>query len=196
MITAAAIVLLLVGLLAIPITLDIRLAWDDRLRDEVTLRWAFGLVRVPIRSRRNKPSDADTKKPEKPAKRRGRTKRKRINVIRVLQQKASRRRLFRFLKDLWNAVAKHDVSLRLRLGLGDPADTGLLWSVVGPLSGYLTTLENASILIEPDFFETVLELEGSGRLRVVPLHVIVLVTGLFLSPAIHKSIRQAKTASA
>ncbi|MGI9259270.1 MAG: DUF2953 domain-containing protein [Gammaproteobacteria bacterium] len=194
--TAAAIVLLLVGILAIPVTLDIRLAWDDRLRDEVTLRWAFGLVRVPIRSRRGRASDADTNKTEKPAKPRGRTKRKRINVIRVLQQKASRRRLFRFLKDLWNAVAKHDVSLRLRLGLDDPADTGLLWSVVGPLSGYLTTLENASILIEPDFFETVLELEGSGKLRVVPLHVIVLVTGLFLSPAIHKSIRQAKTASA
>lgn len=195
MVTAAAIFLLLVGLLAIPVTLDIRLAWDDRLLDDVTLRWAFGLVRVPIRSRRGKPSEADTIKPEKPAKRRGRTKRKRINVIRILQQKASRRRLFRFLKDLWNAVAKHDVSLRLRLGLGDPADTGLLWSVVGPLSGYLTTLEDASIHIEPDFFETALEFEGSGRLRLVPLHVIALVTGLLLSPAIHKSFRQAKTAS-
>lgn len=196
MVTAAVIFLLLVGLLAIPITLDIQLAWDDRLRDDVTLSWAFGLVRLPISPRREKPTAPDTNKPEKAAKRRHRKKRKRFNAIGVLRQKASRRRLLRFLNDLWKAIAKRDVSLRLRLGLGDPADTGLLWSIVGPLSGYLATLQDASILIEPDFFGTTLEFEGSGRLRVVPLHVVFLVLGLLLSPAMHKGIRQTKTASA
>ena len=116
--------------------------------------------------------------------------RKKQNVFAVVRQKPFRRRIIRFISDLWHAVHKKNVSLRVRVGLGDPADTGQLWAIVGPVAGILANIQEASIKIEPEFFDTTFELDSSGSIRLIPLQMIYLTVALLLSPPVWQGIRQ------
>jgi hypothetical protein len=71
----------------------------------------------------------------------------------------------------------------MRLGMGDPADTGRLWALLGPLNAAADNLRHAEVQIEPDFADSSLEFQFDGRLRVVPLQLVALATGFALSPA-------------
>lgn len=75
-----------------------------------------------------------------------------------------------------------DLHVHVRLGLGDPADTGRLWAVLGPLGAMLASLRRADVAIEPDFIEPVLDLDARGRLVLVPLRLmwpLVILAGIF-----------------
>ena len=71
----------------------------------------------------------------------------------------------------------------MRLGLGDPADTGRLWALVGPLNAAANNLRNAQVQIEPEFMDPLFEFRFDGRLLVVPLQLVALAIGFALSPA-------------
>jgi len=191
MLLGTAVVLgLLVALLAIPVTLRFDVAWDQTLRQDIRLLWAFGLVRVRLAPRpedkQKREAEAEPTAPKPPRAARNRPKR---NVLGALRLKRFRRRMLQFVRDLWHAVHKRDVMLRIRLGLGDPADTGRLWALLGPLSGWLATLREAEVTIEPEFFEPTLEVESHGSIRVVPLRVIGIVLALVLSPTMWQGLR-------
>jgi len=187
------ILLVVIALLAIPVTVWFRLSWPNVQENDVRLRWAFGLVNVslpgepaePDRSERD-PATAE----EKPSPRQPRDK---TRVWPAIRRAEFRRRVIRFLGDVWDAIHKHDVRLRARIGLGDPADTGRLWAAIGPVSGMLAAVRTAAIEIEPEFQEATLELAGRGRIRVVPLHLLILACGLCVSPSIWRGVRAMST---
>ena len=81
------------------------------------------------------------------------------------------------------AVRVHQLRLRVRLGLDDPADTGRLWAFMGPLAAAAHRSSGVQIRLEPDFTEATLAFEASGRLSVVPLRMLALVLGFALSPS-------------
>lgn len=196
MLTGVALFLLfLVALLALPVTLTFRLAWHQALQGQVQLGWAFGLIRVRIPL--SKPESGSTQS-EKPLQKKARSRkpaRKGGNPFRLMRQKPFRRRVIRFVGELWRAVHKQDVRLRLRVGLGDPADTGQLWAIMGPLAGVLANTREASITIEPDFMDAHFEFDGSGRIRFVPLQLLWLTLAMLLSPPVRQGMRQMRTAS-
>lgn len=189
MLTGAAVfVLLLIALLAIPVTLRFRVSSHDALQNDVRLEWAFGLVRVRI-PLQSKTVDAKGEKHEQETRPSKRTSRKRGNVFGALRQERFRRRMLRFVTDLWRAFHKRDLSLRLRVGLGDPADTGQLWAVLGPTAGLLATIPGASIRIEPEFLDPTLELDTSGSVGFVPLRVLYLSIALLMSPPVWRGLK-------
>ncbi|MDH3560532.1 MAG: DUF2953 domain-containing protein, partial [Gammaproteobacteria bacterium] len=106
------------------------------------------------------------------------------------RQKSFRRRVTRFIRDVWHAIHKRDVRLNVRIGLGDPADTGQLWAVVGPVAGILSTAREATVGIVPDFVEETFELDSRGNLRLIPLQMLYLAAGLLLSPSIWQGLKQ------
>ena len=187
MLTGLLVVLFVViALLAIPVELEFSVEWPDDAQNEIVLVWALGLVRVRLPAKSpEKPPAAD----EEPPDRKKRGSGKRANVLAAIRQRPFRRRIYRFAGDLWRSVKKENMLVRARLGLGDPADTGRLWAVVGPVSGMLGGLKGVSAVIEPDFADPAFELAGSGKLRVVPLQVVSIATGFLLSPAIWSGIR-------
>ena len=91
---------------------------------------------------------------------------------------------------MWRSINREDLRLRARVGLGDPADTGQLWAIVGPISGMLAVSDE--VVIEPDFVDAVFEFDGSGRLSLVPLHVIATLIGLLFSPAVWRGVRASR----
>ncbi len=191
---AVAFLLLLIALLAIPITLTFQVSWQQTLQGNIKLRWLFGLVRVALSSfNSNEPSPAS----EKPAQKNirfERSPRKNSNLFAAIWQNTFRRRIIRFIGDVFHAVHKKDVRLYVRIGLGDPADTGRLWAIVGPVTGLLANIQEASIEIEPEFFDTTFELDSSGNIRLIPVQLIYLAVGLLLSPSVWRGMKQMRVA--
>lgn len=184
---------LVIVLLAMPVTLTYQLAWKDTLSASVRLNWAFGLVNADVSPGKVGPS-ADKpgiagRKPD----RRDNSKRRKANVMAAIRRAAFRRRVLRFVSDLWRAIHKTDVRLRVRLGLGDPADTGQMWAVLGPVSGMLARLREIRVAIEPDFDDATLEVDSSGTVRVFPLQVVIIVLGLLVSPPVWRGVMAMRT---
>ena len=96
------------------------------IEDNAELKWAFSLFRKRILPAKSKPV---TSKSEQAGRRTGRLlrpTRTKPAILSALLPKDFRRRITRYVHDVWHAVHKEDVKMRLRIGLGDPADTGQL----------------------------------------------------------------------
>jgi hypothetical protein len=182
------VLLLLVLLLAIPVTLNFRISVAHGVSRDLEVVWGFGLVRYRrvgsltlrgrSRGRRGKVSPRVAKRSPDAGGR----------FLALARQRNVRRRLMRYLRDLWRTVRKEDLSLSVRMGLDDPADTGKMWALLGPVSGMLSNVRGVKVDLEPDFSEEVFELEGAGTLRVVPARVIGISIGLLLSRSIWSAI--------
>jgi hypothetical protein len=191
---AAIFLLLVIGLLSIPITLQFALSWPATTRNDIRLGWAFGLIRVRVAPDKSKlhgsKKPAQKQRKKKPSRQVG-TK---ANILPVLREKRVRRRAIRFARDLWAAVHKDSIQLRARIGLGDPADTGRLWAIMGPIAGLLSAVKSASIVVQPDFTNLALDIDARGRIRVIPLRVMGLFLAIPFSPAFWLAIRRTRSA--
>ena len=184
---------LIVILLAMPVTLTYQFSWKETPSANLRLNWAFGLVRADVSPDLAKPGPDKPDATRKKAARRGKST-GRKNFMAAIRQAPFRRRMLRFVTDLWRTIHKKNVQLLVRLGLGDPADTGQLWAVLGPLSGMLARLRDIRVTIEPDFLDATLEVDSSGTIRMIPLQVAVIVFGLLFSPSIWRGIMSMRRA--
>jgi Protein of unknown function (DUF2953) len=174
---------LVVLLLAVPIDVAFGFERVESFTGRITVLWLFGLVRfrIPIPGAAKPPRpEAEPQIPPERAKPRARGRR--ANVLAVLRQAAFRRRVYRFAKDLVRAAHARELYLRIRLGLGDPADTGRLWAFVGPLNALAQNLRNAEVRVEPEFVDPVFKFETHGRFLLVPLQFAALAIAFALSP--------------
>lgn len=174
------------AVLAVPVTVLFRLSWPNVRDNDVRLLWAFGLVRTRLSAELSGPESSqhedDSESKKRPSRDKG-------NVWAAIRQARFRQRLWRFAGDLWDAIHKHEIRLRMRIGLGDPADTGRLWAAIGPVSGLLAGVRAVEIAVEPEFQDQTLELAGSGQIRIVPLQLLYLAAGVCLSPSIWRGLR-------
>jgi len=178
----AILLALLLVLLALPITVAFRVDRIKEIKGHVIFHWLYGLVRfrigIPGTSKaephRKQKHTKKTRKRNPGAHARG--------VFALLKQSAFRRRAIRFIKDVLRATHAHDLYLYLRIGLGDPADTGCLWALLGPIAGIATNLRRAEVRIEPEFMDPVLEVESHGEVRLIPLQFIALAAAFVISP--------------
>lgn len=184
---------LIVILLAMPVTLTYQFSWKETPSANLRLNWAFGLVRADVSPDLAKPAPDKPDAARKKAARRGKSTGKKTNVMAAIRQPLFRRRILRFVSDVWRAIHKKNVRLLVRLGLGDPADTGQLWAVLGPLSGMLARLRDIRIAIEPDFLDSTLDVDSSGTIRMIPLRIAIIVLGLLFSPPIWRGIMLMRT---
>ena len=175
--------LLVIGLLAMPLTMSYRLSWKQSFSGDLKLSWAFGLVQTEASSDTAKLQTGDAEVPEQKSGRSKRSSGRKANVLAALRERSFRRRIVQFFSDVWLAVRKTNVRLLVRLGMGDPADTGQLWSIVGPLTGMLAGVSGVTIAMEPEFIESTFELDSSGTIRLVPLQLAYVALALLLSPA-------------
>ena len=184
-----------VALLAIPVTLTFRVMWPETTGNQLRLTWAFGLVNVHLPTPASRTpvetADADVRAAKRAAKRKHGRK---PNLFAALRHRPFRRRVLRLAMDLWRAVDRQNLQLDLRIGTGDPAETGQLWAVLGPISGMLQNLEDGRIRVTPEFVEAVFDFDGSGRLRVIPLRVLAIAIALMFSPPIWRGVRAIRAA--
>ena len=184
---------LVVILLAMPVTLTYQLSWTQTLSADIRLNWAFGLVRADVSPDLAKPETDKADAAREKAGRWRKSKGRKTNIMPAIRQPAFRRRILRFVSDMWRAIHKKNVQLLVRMGLGDPADTGRLWALLGPLSGMAARSPDVRIAIEPDFLDSTLDVDSSGTVWVIPLRVAIIALGLFFSPTIWRGIMLMRT---
>lgn len=182
MLIGVGLVVSLILLLAIPLDLTFQANRRDTLDGRIRLSWAFGMIRAQYRvgapKHRHEPRDILPEATDNTG----------TDVIRAIFRPSLRRQLKVLLIDLWHAIKKRDIKIHLRIGLGDPADTGILWTVVGPLTAVGSNCGDLVLAVEPAFDDSVLQFEGSGSVRVVPLQVACIVLRFLMSPMMWKEI--------
>ena len=182
----AAVVIVTALLLAVPVDIEFDAAWPDTRNNRIDGRWGFGALSFRLDGATAEPKASQ---PRQAASERARAGKKgSVRVLRALRQRPFRRRLLRFARSLWRAVHKRDVDVSIRIGTGDPAETGQLWGVFGPLSAWLRTSSGCRATIEPDFVAAIARVHGRGRVTIFPLQVLLLASGLMVSPAIWRGI--------
>ena len=170
-------------LISIPFELDFRLRIDNGMEGRMIIAWLFGLVRIPV----NMDKQADPKSVKeisRPVKKRKRgNSRKAMAIVRRPGFALWSKRLFGRLLD---SIRIYHLYLKLRLGLDDPADTGRLWALAGPVSVLLASIPGANISQAPDFCQAQFSVESEGRVRIYPVQFIIVLLVTWLSPSTWK----------
>lgn len=178
---------LIVILLAIPFDVIFKIHRQEELSSDVVVRWLFGVVQFNIPAEKERQATKKSYQPKK--KKKAEKKSANSQTIKDLLWNARfRYRLFKFVKDIFKTIHIAGFYLRIRLGLDDPADTGRLWALCGPLSVFLSNLSNATVDLQPDFQTQTVYLDSYGMIRIVPLQVIFTVLAFIFSPITIRAI--------
>jgi hypothetical protein len=166
----AGIVLFIIGVLSIPVDmmLDIDSAGGEKAK--MRMGWLFGLVWRDMRRRKKR-------KPEKVKKER-RDIRPFLSLLRIRGLPTKALRLARQMLGLLK-VKRLDADLRV--GLDDPADTAMLWSVLWPALIPLNSYGPMIFRVEPAFGEAAFEVNVQGRVRLIPIQMVGPVLRFFVS---------------
>lgn len=164
--------LLLVVLLAAPVTVWVDLHRRERLRGQARIRALFGLVKAELPG----PPGAKKKKPPPPRRRRPGL------ALAALRSPGLLSAALLCLERLLRAVRVRDLDGLLCLGLDDPADTGLVWGVLGP-AVFLGGRRFPGLRAVPSFEGERLHVDATGTAVVVPLEVLLIALAFLLTPA-------------
>jgi Protein of unknown function (DUF2953) len=172
-------------LLAVPLDVAFEVRRREAFASRVRLRWLWGAVRIPVPAGGGRgaagPKQRRPAKPSKPA-RPGRTSGLR-RALAVLATPRFPGRVVRLARGLVRRVRFRDLELAARVGLDDPADTGRLWGLLGPVAALLAVPRAARIELVPEFGGAVFHLDARGEARVVPGAVLLTVLAFLLAPA-------------
>ena len=107
----------------------------------------------------------------------------------MLRARGFLRRLLRLVRDTVRISHVRDFRLNLRIGLSDPADTGMLFGAIAPVLVQLRTFIPLDIQILPDFEQTGLQGYVKGDVRIFPIQLIFVGTLFALSPSTIRALK-------
>ena len=196
--TIAAVLLLTILLLTIPVHVVFALKRDDGWRGKIVVYWLFGLTRKTLRSR-----------PEEKARRerrRGRRRmamgwvskqliKKRRYLYSVLRSEGFLRRAVYLFRDLLRSLRPRRFRLQCVIGLDDPADTGRLIGMLSPLRLFagremrFGRNSNVAFEVTPDFTGPRCTGYWHASVRFVPVKLIGIFMGFLFSPPVLRATR-------
>lgn len=172
----------------VPLDIKLKLNVRGRFESQIELGWFFGLVRREII--RGKET-AGKEKGVAPSKRRRGWSRTDIRTIfDVVRTKGLVREVTRFMRRVISSLKIREFGADFRVGLGDPADTGLLFALLGPLTALLNSLLADRIRFQPSFDEgTVIEGNLYGTFRMWPVRLVPPFIGFVFSSATRRAVK-------
>lgn len=177
----------LLAILAIPVNLVFTIHRHESSQWRIDLYWLFGLVRIPLPSQhtmRKVRQHPPTKKRKVPPLFGGRDR-----MMSVLKSEGFMKRIVRLLKDLLRTVHVHRFGVHARFGLDDPADTGQLWGMAGPLAALLSHSRSVHVHLEPEFTAETFDLDSEGHIRMIPIQIIFVILTFLISPATLRAVK-------
>jgi hypothetical protein len=189
----AAVLVLLVLALAVPVNLLYALKREGEWQGRIVIYWLFGLVHLSFRPGRRREGSTSRRRP-RPTSRifRGgkRLIKGRCDLLAVMRTPGFARRVVDLVGGLLEAARPRRLRIHFIIGMEDPADTGRLWAILGPLrllfrKTICGRASGVAIEISPDFSGPRFKGYSCASLRFVPLEMIGLVVGfLFSAPAL------------
>lgn len=190
MLVLSVLLALLIVLLTIPLTIVFSIHRNSVTRGRIRFGWLFGLVHFQLTlphdsgdKSKTGPIPTSEKKRKIGTSKLRKEKRNMQGLFALLREPIFRQRVMQFIRDALAATHAEDLFFRLRIGTGDPADTGRLWAIIGPLAGLLRSIKTIDAYIEPEFMEPLLEIKTHGRFRLFPIQFLYLLIHFLLSLA-------------
>jgi len=168
--TLAGLAVLIILVFCVPLDMTFHMEAYRRPKFRMKLLWLFGLVSKELGKRKREPEEKKRVAKGKP-KRRKRGIRART-ILQILRTKGLLRGLGGLLRDTIRRLSIKEFRANFRVGLDDPADTGLLFAIIGPATFFLSSSCHNQIRVEPSFEdEAIFEgyLYGTVRLRPIQL---------------------------
>ena len=180
----AGIVLFILIVFSIPVDMAFDVGGPGAARWRMRVGWLFGLLGKEFGRRGKKPKE----RAPKPKKKKRRLSAKPFPSL--LATKGVARGLLKLSRRILSGVRVRHLDARLRIGLDDPADTGMLYSALWPVLVPLTYNSSAKVRMELSFEEPALDLTARGRIRVFPIQMVWFVLLFALSPAGLRAVKR------
>lgn len=175
----------LAALLAVPLDLTFEAEKADALKARVRLEWMFGLVKADIGS------SGKQERPERILER-GR----RMRGVPPVGDGAFLGAVFRLVRRLVKSLRVRELHVDARVGLDDPAETGMAFGLIGPVAGLIAALPGTDINVAPDFDAAGVRGEARGSLRAYPIRAVLAVAAFAATPATWRAMRTGRRARA
>lgn len=168
-ITVCSLVVLIILILCVPLDVLLHIDVYGKPKFSMRLEWLFGLVSKEVRKRKKKPEEK--KKAVKGKPKFIRWQKKAQDIFEILQTKGLLSQLKRLLRDILSRLRIRKLEANFRVGLDNPADTGLLFAFIGPATVFLNYSFPYRIRVQPSYDKAVFEgyLHGTVRLRPIQL---------------------------
>ena len=136
----------------------------------------------------DKDPDAPAKEKDEEAKKQGSDARKfprkqsLSDALGILQSRGFVKRSVRLVRQLASGVKIRTLLITGTVGLGDPAQTGRFWGILCTVIGLSAAMLGPVIQLKPDFERAILEFNGQGAFRIIPLQIGLIILIYLLSP--------------
>ncbi|MFC1932318.1 DUF2953 domain-containing protein [Chloroflexota bacterium] len=169
--TLAGLAILIILVFCVPLDATFNIDTSEKLRFRLRIAWFFGLISKELHREKKKPEEKKKVAEEKQKKKR------RIEfrtVLKILQTEGLLKQVKNLVKGVLGQLKIRDLVANFKVGLGNPAETGILFAIVGPATAFLSSLTSHEIRIQPAFGdEAILEGFSYGKVRLRPIQLIV-----------------------
>ncbi len=167
---------LLIIVLCVPLNIALNTDIYGKPRLRMQISWFFGLVKKEMTTDREEPVEKKETTPKKkevvPQKRRAGW-RKASTLFKIIRIKGLLKNTKDLIWDVLSSFGARNLVVDLDIGLGDPADTGLVFAFIGPVIPFLRFPFPHKINLRPSFRdELVLEGTARGKVRLLPVQLI------------------------
>ena len=184
---ASLAVVLLILFLLVPVDMALHVDVHGRPKFQLRFSWLFGLIRKEVSG--GKKQFAEKGKAVE-GKRKAMKKAQGIgSVFKILRSKDLVKKIKNLLKDIFSSIKVRDLVVNLRIGLDNPADTGLLFAFIGPAVLFLSPSFPHQIRVQPSFEEAVFEGYSYGKVKLQPIQLVVPFLKFILSLAVIRTIK-------
>jgi len=178
-ISLLSVIAVLILILCVPLELAFQASVPGKPRVRFKLRWFFGLLGKEMAGR-EKPEEKVVPAKPKPRKKKRRFK----DIVFILRTKGLLKQFKIFIRDLLRCLKIRDLDADIRVGLGSPDDTGLLFAFIGPSVFWLSSSLPLSIKVQPAFeYEATFEGDARGKVKLRPIQLFIPVLKFVFSIA-------------
>ena len=199
----AGIVLFILLVLSIPVDMAFDIGGSGAARSRMRVGWLFGLLGKEFGGKGKNRIEQVSKDPaerhlahvavapvkldgiEEPKVRASKRKKKNRSAkpfLSLLMTRGVVRGLLKLSRRILSGIRVRHLDARVRIGLDDPAATGILYSALWPVLVPLTNSSSAKVRMELSFEEPALDLIARGRIWVFPIQMVWSVLLFVLSP--------------
>jgi hypothetical protein len=175
----ASLAVLITLLLCVPLDLVFRTNIDGKPKSSMRLVWLFGLVRKDLRQARKKPEEEGANEQKRKT---GDWTRGISITLEVMRTKGLPGQLGSFIKRILRHIKIRELVANFKVGLDNPADTGLLFACLAPVNLVASYFSPHHVRIEPSFAsDTLIEGHLYGAVRLRPIQLAAPLLGFVFS---------------
>jgi hypothetical protein len=180
----ASLLVVLISILCVPVDAILNLDTSAERKFRLRLVCLFGLISPELGREGREPK---TRRP-------GRPKRKRRvglrTIWRLLRTKGLLAKTKNLVRDVLSRIKIKEIAVNLRLGLDDPAATGLAFAVIGAARPFMKLPRQYELTIQPSFSDQPF-FQGylRGVLRLQPIRLVIPIGRFVFSPTMFRVLR-------